>query len=171
MASSLAHLSCALGLVMVVGCSGGGSGSQGDPADAALAARDCYMGLQVPGVTHTGYACSGTTTSSTVSGLKPSAFEAALTVSIALPEPPMLGTLSPTSMTLEIPKDGVTERWNLPVTACSVMATDSSTDPDFGWVYFRLDVSCSEPAVPQDANPGDPIDVGDFVIVTFFDQG
>ena len=86
-----------------------------------------------------------------------------------LPEPPTLGTLAPTNLSLEIPEDGVIQRWNLPLTACSVMATDSSTDTDFGWVYFRLEISCLEPAQPA-LVPAEPIEVGDFVIVTFFVQ-
>ncbi len=157
----------ALGLI--AGCSGdAGSGGQGAGADRALAQRDCYLGLQVPGVSHTGYACSGTDTTSSVSGLEPSNFEPALSVSLTLAEPPEIGDLILTSLTLDIPEAGVSQRWEAPVAACNATAIASAVDPDFGWTYFRIDITCSAPAVPIGDNSGDPIELGDFSIVTFF---
>ena len=164
-------LICCIACCMVscIGCSGGDGGTdQGNAAEAALARHECYLGLQVPGVTHSGFACSGTGTSSSVSAFRTNTFELALGVSMSFAEAPAVGELSLTGMTVEVHEGEVTQRWDAPVEACSAMATDSSVDQDFGWTYFSIDVSCSEPALPQDTNPGDPIELGDFSIVTFF---
>lgn len=153
-----------------IGCSGGDGGTgAGDPAEAALAQRDCYLGLQVPGVTHTGFACSGSQTSSSVSAFRPNTFDLALGVSMNLAEAPALGELTLTSLVVEVSDGEATQRWDAPVRACSAVATGSAVDEDFGWTYFSIDVSCSEPALPQETNPGGPLELGGFSIVTFFD--
>jgi len=154
----------------LIGCSGdaGGTGER-DPVEAALAQRDCYIGLELPDVTHTGFACSGSETSSSVSAFRPNTFDLALGISLNLAEAPALGELELTSMVLEVPDGEMTQRWNAPVQACSAVATDSAVDEDFGWTYFSIDISCSEPALPQETNPGDPLELGAFSIVTFFD--
>jgi hypothetical protein len=157
-------------LTVSLGCSADDDapGSQGSGANAALANRECYLGLQVPGVTHTGFACSGSETHSSVTGLKPNAFEPALSVSLALVDAPAIGDLNLTSLSVDIPKEGVSQRWEAPADACQAIATDSATEEDFGWVYFRIEISCSQAALPADANPGAPLELGDFVLVTFF---
>ncbi len=158
-------------LASAVACSGddsSGPSSAGSAADAALAQRDCYIGLQVPGVEHTGFSCSGSSAQSSVSGLVPNRFDVALSVTLALAEPPALGELSLTSLAVEIPEGDTRNRWEAPVEACTATAIGSATDEDFGWVYYRIDISCTEPALPIDPNPGDPIELGEFTIVTFF---
>lgn len=154
-------------LLTATACSSDGGSSS--PADAALSRRDCYLGLQVPGVRHTGFGCSGTETSSSVSGFKPNEFEVALSVSLTLAEPPALGDLALSRLTVSIPEGDAMRRWEAPVESCSAVATDSAVDSDFGWVYFRIDISCVEPAQPEDAAE-DPLDLGNFTIVTFFSE-
>ena len=170
--SGLRVFACALisCIVWGTGCSSddGGTG-QGAAAEAALARRECYLGLEVAGVEHTGVVCSGTDSSSSVSGFHPNTLESALGLSILLMEPPALGDLMLSSLTIEIPNDdGVFEYWDAPVSDCSAVATDSAVDEDFGWTYFLIEISCSEPAQPADSNPGEPIELGNFSIVTFF---
>jgi hypothetical protein len=155
--------------VLSTSCSGDdGGGSGGTAADRALAQRNCYLGLQVPGVSHTGYACSGGDLTSSVSGLRPNSFEAALSVSLTLAERPAIGELALASMTIAIPQEGADYYWRAQIDSCLAVATDSALESDFGWVYYRIDVSCTEPALPDDANPGEPLGLGDFTIVAFF---
>jgi hypothetical protein len=51
------------------------------------------------------------------------------------------------------------------------VATDTAVELDFGWDYYRIDISCLEPALPASGNAGRPLELGNFSIVTFFDQG
>ncbi|HEY6725865.1 MAG TPA: hypothetical protein VI197_17650 [Polyangiaceae bacterium] len=156
-------------LACFIGCSGDDGGTAGgDPAATALARHDCYVGLQLPGVTHTGFACSGTGTSSSVSAFHPNTLEVAIRVSMDLAEEPALGELTLTSLVVEVPDGDVPQRWDAPVQACTAVASDTAVDEQFGWTYFSIEFSCSEPALPQDGNPGDPLDLGAFSIVTFF---
>lgn len=161
-----ALIACVAGCI---GCSGDDGGTAGgDPAATALARHDCYLGLQVPGVTHTGFACSGAGTSSSISAFHPNTLEVAIRLSIDLAEEPALGELTLASLVVEIPEGDVAQRWNAPVQACTAVATDAAVDEQFGWTYFLIDVSCSEPAQPEDTNPDGPLDLEAFRIVTFF---
>jgi hypothetical protein len=162
----------ALGLA---GCSGGGGGgtamlSDAAEADAALADRNCFIGLQVPGVEHEGFACSGTTMFTTVSGLVPNMFEPALSVDLGLNTVPAVGPLDVQSITIDVPDSGMSQLWDAPVASCTAVAVDSALDDFMSWMYYRIDISCSEPAVPQATNPGQPLALGDFIIVSFFTQ-
>lgn len=164
-------------LSLSFGCSGGGSdGGNGFlPANADAALRDttCYLDLDVGTGSSSGFACSGTDQSSTVSRIRQSAdqsFEPSMRVDLVLDTPPALGALSLTELSVDIPDDGgQSVVWDAPVESCTATAVDSKVEPDFGWTYFRIDVSCSAPAVPAADNPGDPLDLGDFTLVTFFD--
>jgi hypothetical protein len=146
----------------------GGTASSSSAADAALAQLDCYIGLNVPGVSHTGFSCSGSSSQSTVSGLVPNTFKVALSVTLSLAEPPTLGELSLTSLVIDIPEGEMSQRWEAPLESCTAIATNSAVYEDFGWIYYRIDISCTEPAEPVDPNPGNPIELGEFAIVTFF---
>jgi hypothetical protein len=153
------------------GCSGDGSdggGSSAGGANRALDNQDCYMGLQIPGVQHEGYACSGTSTSSTISGLKPNVLEAALRVSFTLGAEPEIGSLDIAELEVGIPSEEGDNVWLDDGSNCMADAVGESFDADFMWTYFRIDVSCAAPMEPADDNPEGPLDVGDFTIVTFF---
>jgi hypothetical protein len=156
-----------------VGCSGSddgdSSGSLDFDADAALADQTCYIGLEVPGVSYTGVACSGGDTYSSVSGVSKS-FDTALRVSLDLTAPPAVGALSVSSLTIDVPSEGTSRLWDAP-SSCTAVATDTSVERDFGWDYYRIDISCTEPALPASDNPEQPLELGNFSIVTFFDQG
>ena len=151
-----------------VGCSSNDDDDGGNPADAALEERTCYVGLEVPGVTYDGAACSGGDTYSSVSGLS-SGFEAAIQISLRLDAPPDIGALSVSSLTIDLPSDGTSHVWNAP-SSCAAVATAKAVEPDFGWDYYRIDISCPEPALPASGNTGQPLELGDFSIVTFFAQ-
>ena len=145
-----------------VGCSGG------DGGDPGRADQTCYIGLEVPGVSYTGVACSGGDTYSSVSGVSKS-FDTALRVSLDLTAPPALGTLSVEGLTIDVPSEGTSQLWTAP-SSCTVAATDTVVERDFGWDYYRIDISCTEPALPASDNPGQPLELGNFSIVTFFAQ-
>jgi hypothetical protein len=156
-----------------VGCSSnddddGSPGADGG-ADAALAERTCYVGLEVPGLSYDGAACSGGDTYSSVSGLS-SSFDAVINISLRLDAPPAVGALSVSSLTIDLPTDGTSHVWNAP-SSCTAVATAKAVEPDFGWDYYRIDISCPEPALPASGNSGQPMELGEFSIVTFFDQG
>jgi hypothetical protein len=160
---------------LVAGCSGGsGAGvgpSQEAAADRALANTSCYLGLQVPGVRHDGgVGCSGTGMFTTVTGLTPNTIEAALSVDLGLNSAPAVGPLDVQAITIDVPSSGTSQLWDAPVAACTAEAVDSAFDDFFSWTYYRIDISCSEPAVPQSPNTGQPLVLGDFVIVSFFTQ-
>jgi len=164
-----------VGLSMGVGCANDDSsanraGAAGG-ADNALAQKDCYVGLPTPGVTYTGYGCSGTSTSSTVSALGPKSWDdVRMTISLTLNTPPSLGVLDLETLTVQVPTADATPTWNAPLGACVATATKSAVDADFGWVYFLIDISCNLPALPATGNPGAPLDLNSFSIVTFFTQ-
>jgi len=101
----------------------------------------------------------------------PNEFDLAISVSIGLSEEPMLGDLTLTSLTIDIPEADTSHVWDANVASCSAVALASAEDPDFDWIYYRIDISCSEPALPTGDNPGEPLELGDFVIVTFFSAG
>lgn len=174
MSSSFNRFVGALALVSATaGCSVSGDddaspGADGG-ADAALAERTCYVGLQVPGLTYDGAACSGGDTYSSVSGLNGS-FDSVIHISLRLDAPPAIGALSVSSLTIDLPSDGTSHVWDAP-SSCTAVATDKAVEPDFGWDYYRIDISCSEPALPASGNTGQPLELGEFSIVTFFDQG
>lgn len=161
-----------VGAMATAGCSGGdsdgspGAGAGGE-ADAALAERTCYLGLNVPGVSYSGLGCSGTSTDSSVTGIS-NAFDPMIRVSVALDVPPAVGPLSVSSLTVDIPTDETSHLWNAP-SSCTLEATGKAVEEFFGWDYYRIDVSCSEPALPASGNSGQPLELGDFSIVTFFD--
>lgn len=156
-------------LTSALGCSdGGGNDNQANGPDAALANKDCYLGLQVPGVSHSGFACSGADSSSSVSGLAPNSFDAALTVSLSLSSPPAIGRLDLSSLTVTRPEGGVSNDWDAQIDSCNATATKSALDTNMGWNYFLIDIACSLPALPVDNNPGQPLELGNFSIVTFF---
>lgn len=168
---------CVAALVLALaaasaGCSG--SDSDGSPsaaadseADAALAEPTCYLGLKIPGVSYSGIACSGTTTRSSVTGVSNST--PVISVAVLLDAPPAVGPLSVSSMTVDLPTDGTSHLWIAP-SSCTLEATGTAVEEFFGWDYYRIDVSCSEPAVPDSGNSGEPLELGDFSIVTFFDR-
>ncbi len=154
----------------LVAC-GSDDGNASTGPDAALDARDCYLGLTVPGgVAYAGYACSGSSQASTVSGLGPDSFnDVRLTVSLSLDAPPAIGALELASLSVSIPSATSTPaQWDAPVNSCTATAPKSATDADFGWIYYRIDIVCTEPATPAADNPGAPMDLGEFSIVTFF---
>jgi hypothetical protein len=161
----------------LVGANAGCSGSDDDDssggvdfdADAALAKQECYIGLEVPGVSYTGLACSGGDTYSSVSGISGS-FDTVLAISLDLAAPPAVGALSLSSLTIDVPTDGTSQHWDAPG-SCTAVATDTTVEPEFGWDYYRIDIGCSEPALPVSGNPGQPLELGNFSIVTFFDRG
>lgn len=167
----------ALALVLaLVGASAGCSGSDSDgsastgadgEADAALAETTCYLGLEVPGLSYSGIGCSGTATRSSVTGVGNS-FDPVISVAVALDAPPAVGPLSVSSLTVDLPTDGTSHLWTAPG-SCALEATGKAVEEFFGWDYYRIDVSCAEPAVPGSGNNGDPLELGDFSIVTFFD--
>jgi hypothetical protein len=135
--------------------------------DEALNAKDCYLGLGVSGTAYSGYSCSGTTQSSSVSGLGPSSFDdVRMTVDISLNTPPAIGELDVESLTFRTPTTG--ESWTASMGSCTAKAVKSATDTDFGWVYYRIDIVCTAPATPATGNPGEPLELGQFSIVTFF---
>jgi hypothetical protein len=89
-------------------------------------------------------------------------------VAIALDAPPAVGPLSVSSLTVDLPTDETSHLWNAP-SSCTLDATGKTVDDFFGWDYYRIDVSCPEPALPDSGNSGEPLELGDFSIVTFFD--
>jgi hypothetical protein len=139
----------------------------GDPATAAVNKGECFLGFTSGGVTYFGYSCSGTHTSSLVSGLT-TWDDVAMTVSIDLNSPPALGKLDLEAMQVTIPGGPSGKDWEVPAGACTLTATKSFLDKDMDWTYFRIDASCSAPANPADGNPGKPLDLGNFSMVTFF---
>lgn len=170
MRSSFNRFVGALALVgAAVGCSSNDDDEARSGADAALAERTCFVGLEVPGVTYDGPACSGGDTYSSVSGIS-SSFDTVVQISLRLDSPPAVGALSVSSLTIDLPTDGTSHVWNAP-SSCAVVATATAVDPDFGWDYYRIDISCTEPALPASGNTGEPLELGDFSIVTFFAQG
>jgi hypothetical protein len=104
----------------------------------------------------------------TVTGLTRNSFDAALNVTFELNAPPALGPLDVSALTIDVPVNGQSRLWDAPVSACNVTAVDSSFDAAFSWTYFRIDVDCTEPATPQASNPGAPLQIGDFIAVSFF---
>lgn len=153
------------------GCSGSdaeGSPGAGDRgADAALAEPTCYLGLTVPGLSYSGLGCSGTDTQSSVTGIS-SSFDPVISVAVALDAPPAVGPLSVSTLTVDLPTDGTSHLWNAP-SSCTLVATGKAVEEFFGWDYYRIDVSCPEAATPASGNAGEPLELGDFSIVTFFD--
>lgn len=153
------------------GCSGSDSdaspsGGAGDAADAALADPTCYLGLKVPGLSYSGVGCSGTATRSSVTGVS-SSFGPVISVAVVLDTPPAIGPLSVSSLTVDLPTDGTSHLWIAP-SSCTLEATGKTVDDFFGWDYYRIDVSCPEPAAPDNGNSGEPLELGEFSIVTFF---
>lgn len=175
MGSSFDRCVAALTLALAgatAGCSG--NDSDGSPragadneADAALAEPTCYLGLKLPGLSASGVGCSGTATRSSVTSISAS-FGPVISVAVALHAPPAVGPLSVSSLTVDVPEDETSHLWNAP-SSCTLDATGKVVDDFFGWDYYRIDISCPEPAVPDGANSGEPLELGDFSIVTFFD--
>lgn len=91
-----------------------------------------------------------------------------MTVSLTLNTPPALGKLDVASLQVSIPGGPEGKLWDAPRNACTLTATKSFLKEDFGWMYYRIDVSCAAPATPATDNPGKPLDLGDFSLVTFF---
>lgn len=154
-------------------CSGGDADGSPSPgadgeADAALAEPTCYLGLKVPGVSHSGVGCSGTATQSSVTGISNS-FDAVISVAVTLDAPPAIGPLSASSLTVDLPTDGTSHLWTAP-SSCTLAATGKTVDDFFEWDYYRIDISCPEPALPNSGNTGAPLELGDFSLVTFFDS-
>jgi hypothetical protein len=145
------------------------SGGEASQADVALAATDCYLGLEVPGVETSGIGCSGQQTSSTVTALRPDEFKAALRLTIELQAPPGLGELALDALVLDVPDGETSAFWSVPVDSCVATAVDSNVDEFFDtWTHYRIDFDCAEPFAPEEGNPGAPIDAGAFSVVTFF---
>jgi hypothetical protein len=149
---------------------GTGTGFGQDTPEKALAETTCYLDLATPDLDkYSGTACSGTDTDSSVEGLGPDSWDdIRMTVSLALNAPPALGKLDVSSLSIQIPSKGTTPSWEAPLDSCTITATDSAKDTDFGWIYFRIDISCTAPATPAEGNPGAPLELGEFTIVTFF---
>ncbi len=161
--------------VLTLGCSDDGSdGGSGDikgmpsSADAALASQDCYLGLVVDGVSSSGIACSGTQQSTVVTLLRESSFEAAMRVNLDLQAAPQAGELALQRLTVDVPEGATNRKWEAPEGACTAIASEPSLEPDLEWLYFRIDVSCSESAQPVGDNPGQPLELGEFTLVSFF---
>ncbi|MGC4065190.1 MAG: hypothetical protein QM784_11195 [Polyangiaceae bacterium] len=145
------------------------TGSQSGPKEA-LADHDCFLGLSPSGVSYTGYACSGTSQSSTVSGIGPKSFDdIRMTIWMDFSAPPALGRLELERLTVDVPQDDDTKKtWEADVTACTATATDKAEDTDMGWVYYQIDVDCAEAAAPAEGNTDAPLELGKFSVVTFF---
>lgn len=167
-----AFLRCSLLIVLgiLTGCSDEQSSARsGFDAESAIAQGKCFLGLTSGGVEYAGFACSGAQTSSSASGLGPDSWDDIdMTVSLALNTPPALGKLDVESLQVSIPGGPDGKLWDAPLNACTLTATKSFLKEDFGWMYYRIDVSCSAPALPATDNPGKPLDLGDFSLVTFF---
>jgi hypothetical protein len=139
-----------------------------DPAAAAVGEGECFLGFTSGGVKYNGYSCTGTHTSSMVSGLTTWDGDPALTVSIDLNSPPALGKLDLEAMQVTLPGGPSGKDWDVPAGACTLTATKSFLDKEMDWTYFRIDASCSAPATPAQDNPGQPLELGNFSMVTFF---
>jgi hypothetical protein len=123
----------------------------------------------VPGVSFRGIGCSGTPTLTSVTGLKDSSFDPAVRVTLELGTPPAVGALDLTSLTVVVPDSTGTEQsWEAPVGACTAQAVATQRDDFFEWDYYRMDLSCSEQAMGVDGNTAAPLELGDFIVVSFF---
>lgn len=167
-----AFLRCCLPVVLGIwaGCSGEqSSATAGLNAESAIAQGKCFLGFANAGVRYTGFACSGSETDSSASGLGSDSWDdIEATVSLELSTPPALGKLDVAELRVSIPGGQDGKHWDAPPSACTLTATKSFAKKDFGWIYFRIDVSCSAPATPATDNPGSPLDLGNFSLVTFF---
>lgn len=168
--SAFCRCSLLIALGILVGCSDEQSGpTSGLDAESAIARGKCFLGLTSGGSKYSGFACTGTQTSSSASGLGPDSWDdIEMTVSLTLNASPALGKLDVASLQVSIPGGPEGKLWDAPLTACTLTAPKSFLKEDFGWMYYRIDVSCSAPATPATDNPGKPIDLGDFSLVTFF---
>lgn len=139
-------------------------------ADEAVGRKECFVGLPLPGVSYTGYACSGTSASSTVSAIGPTSWDdVRVSVDLSLKAPPAIGQLQLESLTIRVPNaDKTSSSWDAPVDNCTATAVKSAVDEDFGWTYYRIDLVCTEPAMPAADNAKEPMVLGSFSIVTFF---
>jgi hypothetical protein len=148
---------------------GTATGSQSGPEEA-LADHDCFLGLAPAGVSYTGYGCSGTSQSSTVSGIGPDSFsDIRMTLWMDFAAPPAVGVLELESLTIDIPNgDADTQSWEANVATCTATATDMAEDADMGWVYYQIEIECSEAAAPAEGNTAAPLPLGKFSVVTFF---
>ncbi|MDX2052951.1 MAG: hypothetical protein SFV15_11200 [Polyangiaceae bacterium] len=148
---------------------GGPQSSSRDNANEALANNDCYLGLQLPGITTSGYGCSGGAQNTSITGLKPSSFDPALRINVELGTPPSLGALDLTKLTVGTPRaDASWDTWEAPPGSCTAQAVGTSFDSFFSWDYYRMDFSCAGTANPVDGNTMPPLTLGDFTIVSFF---
>jgi hypothetical protein len=138
--------------------------------DEALNERNCYVGLSLPGAKYTGFACSGITRDSTVSAIGPKSWnDVLLSIDLSLKSPPAIGSLDLAELTFSIPNaDGSSLIWNAQLESCTAQAVKSALDDDFGWMYYRIDLNCTKPALPADGNSREPMELGQFSIVTFF---
>jgi hypothetical protein len=150
----------------------GNTGGHDKGADAALSQTECYVGLKVSDVTYTGSACSGSDTDSNVSAIGPDSWDdTRLNVDIELNSPPVIGKLDLASLTISIPNDDKTmSTWEAPEGACTATATDSAKDEFMGWVYYSIDIACTQPAVPTSDTSLEPLPLNEFTIVTFFSK-
>jgi len=153
---------------------GDGSGAGAGSAQDALADTTCYVGLEVGDAAYTGAACSGSTNYSSVSAIGPDSLDdTRMTVYVGLAEPPAVGPLSLDELTFEVPNaDGSISEWDATVEDCTAEAKASKVDPQMGWTYYLIDISCSSPALPVDdvSETLSPMDVGQFTLVTFFTE-
>jgi hypothetical protein len=145
------------------------TGSQSGPKEA-LADHDCYMDIAPTDVVYTGYACSGTSQSSTVSGLGPKSFDdVRMTLWMDFAAPPALGPLELERLTVDVPQaDETKQTWEADVASCTATATDKAVDTDMNWVYYQIDIDCTKAAAPAEGNTAAPLELGKFTVVTFF---
>ncbi|HEY5957775.1 MAG TPA: hypothetical protein VIV60_14525 [Polyangiaceae bacterium] len=156
----------------------GGAGSNSvipggipDPGAAtALSQTECYVGLKVANVTYSGAACSASSTTSGVTAMGPKSWDdVRLSLEINLNSPPGIGKLDLASLTIRIPNaDGTSSSFEAPVDACTATATDSAKDDFMGWIYYSIDISCTQPAMPTTDASLAPLPLNQFAIVTFF---
>lgn len=172
----LGVLSVCMGSGFLGACSGTDEGGNSNPngvaksADEAVGRKECFVGLPLPGVSYTGYACSGSSASSTVSAIGPTSWDdVRITVELSLKAPPTIGPLQLESLTIRVPNaDETTSSWVAPVDGCTATAVKSAVDEGFGWTYYRIDIACTEPAMPAADNSKEPMELGSYSIVTFF---
>lgn len=171
---------------VVAGC------SSGNGSDGSLGGNDdphsCWAAGELSGgAEHTfgaDPACSGTGTSTTLIafvGAGAMLFEGgSIALGFDFDSPPALGqTGSVAGIAVSVREVGPepadpneaapTFEWEFPVGACTLDITSTSRDPDpdFAWLWFAADGTCSEAAAPVAPNTKAAVAVSPFSINTF----